>query len=169
MRLLACVVALAVLSTVAVSAQWTTSTSVDEMTGHTSAYAHSPKAKPTERMGFPYSDIQAWLGFGTDGVDEWAYVGFSTAPNLTGTNTQDGYDSFGTRVKWDDNLETVGFTQIWGSSFIHFQDYDGAIAKMISGNTVLVELKWYGEGKVYFRFPLSGSTAAIAKARAACK
>jgi hypothetical protein len=28
---------------------------------------------------------------------------------------------------------------------------------------VLLELNWYGEGKVYFRFPLDGSSAAIDK------
>ena len=169
MRCFACVVALYVLSASLVSAQWTTSTSVDEMTGVRSAHAQSPSVTPIERMDFPYYYVRAWLGFGTDGVDEWAYVGFSTEPNLTGTNTQDGYDTFVARIKWDDKLETVRFTQNWGSSFIHFRYDNNAISNMITENTVLLELNWYGEGKVYFRFPLSGSSTAIAKARTACK
>ena len=43
---------------------WTQSTSKDEMTGKRSAYASSPIAIPTRKMGFPYSDTHAWLGVG---------------------------------------------------------------------------------------------------------
>jgi hypothetical protein len=142
---------------------------VDEMTGDRSAHAISRRTSPTERMGFPYSAVQAWLGVGCDGVEEWAYVGFSGAPNLTGTTSRDGHDTFRTRVRWDDQAETMEFRQDWGDSFIHFQNHRSAIAKLANASRLVLELNWYGEGRVYFRFSLAGSSAALAEARAACQ
>ena len=54
---------------------WGFSDSKDEMTGVVSWYASSPVAAPTKKMGFPYHDVEAWLGVGCDGKSEWAYVG----------------------------------------------------------------------------------------------
>lgn len=34
---------------------------------------------------------------------------------------------------------------------------------------MLIELDWYGEGKVHFHFPLTGSAAAIKEIRSAFK
>jgi arsenate reductase-like glutaredoxin family protein len=69
--------------------QWETSTSVDEMSGKHQAFARSPIVSPTKPMGFPYSDVQAWLGVGCDGSNEWAYIGFTESPNLLNTETRD--------------------------------------------------------------------------------
>lgn len=151
------------------SAQWRNSTSTDEMTGERSAHAQSPRTSPTQPMDFPYGDIQAWLGIGCNGESEWAYVGFSSAPNLTNTSNHDGYSTFSTRVRWDDQVETMGFRQNWGAAFIHFQDGDKAIAKMAAASNFLLELSWYGDGGTYFRFSLRGSSTALARARAACQ
>jgi hypothetical protein len=152
-----------------ISAQWTSSVSKDEMTGGRQAFAHSPMTSPTRPMRFPYTATQAWLGFGCDGENEWTYVGFSNQPNLTNSVTHDGYNSVSTRVKWDDQVETMGFTQTWGDSFVDFEDDQEAIAKMTTAGTLLLELEWYGTGQVYFRFSLRGSSTAVAKARAVCK
>ncbi len=165
MRLRALVTLLALILATSASAAWHVQTDRDEMTGERSCYAHSSTVPPTERMGFPYSDVQAWLGVGSDGMSDWAYIGFSTSPNLTGSKTKDGYDLITTRIKWDDKVEIVTLRQEWGSKFLHFLSDEKAMASMMAANTVLVELNWYGEGKVYFRFSLAGSTAAITKAR----
>jgi TonB family protein len=146
--------------------QWDNSNSTDEMTGEVSAYCSSPLTSPTKSMDFPYSDTKAWLGIGCDGVSEWVYVGFTNAPNLLDTDTQDGYNVFTTRIKWDDELISERFIQNWGAKFIHFTDIEGAIENIIQSNTLLVELNWHGSGKTYFRFNLSGSSKAIAKLRA---
>jgi hypothetical protein len=151
-----------------VSAQWTTSSSKDEMTGERSSYAHSAKTKSTKPMGFPYGNTEAWLGVGCDGSDEWAYIGFSNAPNLANTTTADGFNRFDARVRWDDNVQTMTFVQTWGEAFIRFRADSEAIAKMASASTLLLELHWYGEGTTYFQFSLRGSSAAIAKIRASC-
>jgi len=119
-------------------------------------------------MPFPYEDTKAWLGFGCDGQSEWVYVGFSQQPNIVNTEPQDGYSTFSTRVKWDNQVETMAFSQKWGDSFLNFQDDQKAMDKIAAAGTLLLELDWYGAGTVYFRFSLRGSTAAIDKARAAC-
>ncbi|MEX2540329.1 MAG: hypothetical protein WD314_00915, partial [Trueperaceae bacterium] len=149
-------------------AQWRTSTSTDQMTGEQTAYAISTRVSPTERMAFPYGDTEGWVGFGCDGDSEWAYLGFSDEPNLINGSTQDGYSRIINRVRWDDHVENMTFTQEWGAAFLHFASYADAIAKLESAGTMLVELRWYGAGDVYFQFSLSGSSAAIERARAEC-
>ncbi len=149
-------------------AQWTNSTSKDEMTGERSCYVHSKSTRPTEKMGFPYGDTTAWMGIGSDGESEWVYVRFSDSPNLLDTSIEDGYNLIETRIKWDDKVEDVTFVQEWGAEALHFRDDASAIARIMKSNSVLLELNWYGEGKVYFRFSLQGSSAGIAKMRRDC-
>jgi len=150
--------------------KWTHFTSRDEMTGEVSAYATSPRTAPTRRMDFPYADVRGWLAFGSNGKSEWAYIGFTEAPNLTNTSPQSGgYSTFSARVRWDDEMQYMRMTQEWGSRFLNFQSDKEAIEKMIAANTVLVELRWYGSESVYFQFSLNGSASAIANARAAVR
>ena len=154
---------------ISTAAQWSTSVSRDEMTGKKQVFATSPTVPPTTAMESPYNDTGAWLGFGCDGQNEWAYVGFSNEPNLSNAEPQDGgYSSFTARVKWDTLIDPMHFRQQWGAHFLHFVDADAAIMHMMSASSVLLELQWYGTGDVYFRFSLRGAAAAIAKARAAC-
>jgi TonB family protein len=150
-------------------AQWTTTTSKDQMSGNVEAYAVSQSVNPTKTMRFPYSDVRAWLGVGCDGAHEWAYVGFSSTPVVTDDVTRDGYNQVRTRIKWDDTIESVTFTQPWGASALHFLDDGSVIVKLAASNTVLLELPWYGEGPVYFRFSLNGSTAALSEMRKICE
>ena len=149
-------------------AQWDVTSDTDEMTGEVSAYCSSKFASPTERMDFPYGDVKGWLGVGCDGNSEWAYVGFTTAPNLANTTTKDGYDLISTRIKFDDEVEQVTMTQDWSSKFIHFRNDSDIIEKFLTANTILLEMNWYGEGKTYFRFSGSGSTSAINQIRQSC-
>jgi hypothetical protein len=151
-----------------IAAQWTTSVEKDEMTNERMYYATSASRSPSPAMDFPYSDTRAWLGFGCKGESEWVFIGFSNQPNLVNTETGDGYNSFEARVKWDDQVETMRFSQKWGASFIHFSDDAAAVAKITEATSVLLELDWYSNGHVYFRFSLRGASAAIAKARASC-
>lgn len=147
---------------------WGTSSSKDKMTGKKSSYASSPTVDATKRMGFPYSDVKAWLGVGCDATSEWAYIGFNKAPNLSDTETKDGYNLIRTRVKWGDKVVNVTLTQKWGASFIHFNDDKPAISNIVKYGSALVELKWHGEQGTYFEFPLKGSSAALKKIRKEC-
>ncbi len=149
-------------------AEWKSHSYADEMTGDKSAIAYSDDVGPSRPMGFPYGDLTAYLAFKCDSAGEYVYVAFSESPNISNTETKDGYSTFSTRVKWDDDLETYYFLQTWGSEVIQFSDDQWAISKIQSANKLLLEVKWYGEGSTYWSFPLSGSSEAIAKARAAC-
>lgn len=151
------------------SGEWRVSVSEDVMTGTETWYASSPQVDSMARMGFPYGGTQAWIGIGCDGKSEWVYIGFTNTPNLVNTTIKDGFELISTRIKWDNDLETVSLTQRWGAQFIHFRDYAAAIKRIEESNTVLIELDWYGEGKVHFHFPLKGSAAAIKEIRDAFK
>ena len=148
--------------------QWTTHSSTDKMTGKVSYYANSPSVTSNPLMDFPYADTSAWLGIGCSSDSEWAYFGFSSSPNLNNTDTQDGYNTFRTRVRWDDDLETLRFSQKWGAKFIHFTDATESIAKLAKSNSARLELDWHGSGKTYFDFPLNGSSNAISGIRKSC-
>jgi len=148
---------------------WSTQVSVDEMTGKKRAYATSVRVPPTKRMDFPYADVEAWMGIGCDGSSEWAYFGFSTSPNITNDETEDGYNVISARVKWDNSIQNMRLIQEWGAKSIHFNDDASAIAKIAGSSSVMLELNWHGEGRVNFKFPLNGSSAAIQEMRAKCK
>ena len=148
---------------------WRTQISKDEMTGKQSAYAVSPRVRSKSPMEFPYSGTQAWLAIGCEGNSEWAYFGFTEAPNLNNTDTQDGYNVVKTRVRWDDNVQTTSFTQKWGDSFLHFRDYGPAVAKVAGANSVMLELDWHGQRPVHFEISLNGSSKAIQDMRQKCR
>lgn len=147
---------------------WRQSTSKDEMTGKQSSYASSPRAASTSPMEFPYGGTKAWLGVGCDGQSEWAYFGFTEAPNLNNTDTKDGYSVVTTRVRWNETVESTSFTQKWGAAFLHFRDDKSAISKIAGAKTVLLELDWHGQRTVYFEISLNGSSKAIADMRQQC-
>jgi len=149
--------------------KWTTTVSEDEMTGKTSAFAFSPRVGPTKPMSAPYSDVKAWLAVGCDNKNEWVYVGFTKVPNLSIRGTENGYQVFGTRVKWDETIENETLTQAWGEKFIHFEGDRFAIQKIENGKSVLLEIPWHGSGKVYFKFDLNGSSDAIKHIRSVVK
>lgn len=148
---------------------WSTQVSVDEMTGKKQAYATSVRVAPTKRMEFPYADVEAWMGVGCDGSSEWAYFGFSSAPNLIKDKTEDGYNVINTRVKWGNTIQKTRLIQEWGAKSIHFSNKAAAIAKIAGSSSVMLELNWHGQGSVNFQFPLEGSSAAIQDMRAKCK
>jgi hypothetical protein len=148
--------------------QWETSTSVDKMTGKRQVFAASPRVLPVEKMEFPYSDTTAWLGVGCDGKSEWVYIGFSKAPNLTDTATESGYSRINTRIKWNESVQNVTLMQEWGAAFLHFQDERQAISKITTSNSALLELKWYGQNRPHFSFPLDGAAASVTEMRKKC-
>lgn len=147
---------------------WVTSTSTDEMTGKFSAYAHSPVVYPSKKMGFPYHDVNSWMGVGCDAKSEWVYFGFNGAPNLANGETKDGYNIIHTRIKWDDNVANVSLTQNWGAKFIHFSDNSSAVSKIAASSTALLELQWHGQQPAYFQYSLNGSSKAISEIKAKC-
>ncbi|MCB2200986.1 hypothetical protein KQI63_16420 [bacterium] len=159
------VVVVIVLSMNTAMAGWNTSSSVDEMTNVATWYLSSDEIKPTRKLDFPYNDLQSWLGIGTDGNNEWVYIGLTSDPNLEDAKAMAAYELIKTRIKWDDKIEEVQMTHDYGSKFLHFVTDSSVISKIGKYNTCLIEIKIYGQGSVYFRFSLDGSSKAINKLR----
>jgi hypothetical protein len=151
-----------------VKPEWAVTTSVDKMTGKRKVFATSPTVASTETMESPYGNVTAWMGVGCDGKTEWAYVGFSTAPNLTDTETKSGYSEIRTRIKWDNSLQNVALTQEWGAAFLHFDDKVQTISRITTSNEALLELNWYGQNHPHFSFPMDGVAASVTAMRKHC-
>ena len=152
------------------NAAWDVSSDVDEMTGETTHYAMSQSKKSTKTMGFPYKDVRSWIGVGCNKKSEWVFIGFNKSPNITGDKTQDGWNLISTRFKWDNDVQSVKLHQTWGNNFLHFLGDDSKfITKIESKNNGLLELKWHGQGSVYFPYSFAGSSKAIATIRQKCK
>ncbi|MDN5360544.1 MAG: hypothetical protein PWQ84_1607 [Thermotogaceae bacterium] len=162
-RLILLTVVLVLMLSFSVSAfgQWDVTVSENEMDGTRRLFAMSPRVGPTKSMGFPYDDMTALLVVGYNGEESWVYLSFKDSPNLLNETIMDGYDLINTRIKWDETIERTTLIQEWGSRYLHFRDERNIISKIKQSNTVLLELDWYGEGKVYFSFPLDGAVDAI--------
>lgn len=148
---------------------WSVAISKDEMTGKAEAYAVSVSVPAKPRMKFPYSDVTAWLGVGCNDSSEWAYIGFNGGVNLSDTETGSGYNTFTTRVKWNEEIVNTKFTQKWSAEVIHFQNDVGAVNRIMGSKTALIEMRWHGQESTYFQFSLDGSSAAIKKMREKCR
>ena len=149
--------------------KWTTSTSVDPISGGKHSFTTSPSVRPTEIMDFPYNNnIEAYLDIGCDGKKEWVCVVLSEKPILTDFRTEDGYERGRVRIRWDDAFENVFLQQRWGDNVLMFEEAGPAIKKIVSSSSALLEVPWYGQGSVYFRFPLNGSSTALAGIRSQC-
>ncbi len=152
---------------------WRTSESRDKMTGEFEAYAISPTIYPTEKMDFPYTGVNSWLGVGCTEKNIWVYFGFNEQPNIVGDETKDGYNEIRTRIKWGKELEYVTLTQTWGAKVLHFYYHNSfndtpVVNKILSSDKILLELKWHGEGATYFEYPLDGAKKAITEIRNKC-
>jgi len=166
--ILAIIMSTVVIPSLSPAAAWDVSSSVDEMTGQSSAYATSPTVTATKEMSFPYKKTTSWVGVGCNSKSEWAFIGFTNSPNIIGDTTRDGYNLIETRVKWDNTLENHDFTQTWGSKFMHFMKTKAAITNTMKASEMKLELNWHGQGPVYFKYPLTGSTKAINGIRKIC-
>jgi hypothetical protein len=96
---------------------WHVTRSKDKMTGKAEAYATSVTVSAKPEMDFPYSDVKAWLGVGCNGSSEWAYVGFDGGVNLSDTETESGYNTFTTRIKWDGEITKTSFAQMYSDGY----------------------------------------------------
>lgn len=140
---------------------WTVVSTTDKMSGAKQWYAKSPAASPAAPMTFPYSGVDAYLIVGCDKQSEWTYFAFSTSPNLNYTRIHNGYSSVPTRIKWGSKIRDITLTQNWGSRFLSFDSGEGVLNRIMRNKTVLLELRWYGQGRVYFPFSLLGAKEAI--------
>ncbi len=157
---IAVLVLICLIATVALG-EWTIYPIVDPMTSQVTFQAKSSTTYPTTKMSFPYGDTKAWLIIQYDGVNESVAILFSTSPNLTNTTINNGYYTITARVKFDDTIEEVKLYQEWLDKYLIFVDSNRVIQRMKTSKTMLLELSWFGQGKVYFNFDLTGVSDVI--------
>jgi len=160
-------VATIILTSIAVgaSARWRVETTEDPMTGEKTAFAVSDWVTPTRSISFPYEDLEAQVVVRSDGERQIVFLYF-TSLNLAGGETKDGYQEWKCRVKWDEDLTVHPMIRVFGEKLLYFKFTDLALEYLAEASTLLVELYWYQEGRVYFDFSLEGSSRAISEAAA---
>jgi hypothetical protein len=150
---------------------WKTFSSTDAMTGKTSYFASSAGSRPEKTMSMPYDDTIANLVVACDKNSEWAYLNFNNTPNIIDTDIGDGYNIIKTRIKWDEKISSVSFTQTWGGSSIFFpkSTIANTINNIVTSKELLVQLNWYGNTNTYFKFNLQEGAYSVSKIRQDCK
>lgn len=152
-----------------VMASWVVKSDTDRLSGVVEEYAVSDHVAPMDGMEFPYQDVESWLAVSCNtGKEKTAYIGFSESPNIINAATKDGYNVIKTRIRWDGVIEggdirVTVLTQEWGSRFLFFGPDKDAPAEMLISeeDSMTLELNWFGNGKVYFKYSLAGSTQAM--------
>ena len=148
---------------------WKSSQSKDEMTGKETFYIFTSWASSKYPMSFPYSKTKSVIGVACNKDSIWSYFMFTTQPNITKSETKDGYNKILTRIKFDDTLENVTLTQDWGSKALFLYNEKAFIKSLQNTSEVLLELKWHGNNSVYFKYFTEGASEEIEGLKAKCK
>ncbi|MYB18276.1 MAG: hypothetical protein F4Y16_04685 [Holophagales bacterium] len=113
-------------------------------------------------MSFPYGDVRARLMV-QDCRHVW--IRFTESPNLVGGDIGDGYETHMLAARWNDGEPfIVRVRQQWSDKDLIFSDGGIDVASIAGNQTLAVLLDWYDQGRVMWRFPLDGSSAALAEA-----
>lgn len=148
-------------------AEWSVSVDRDPMTDAVESFATSEWTNPAEPISGIYSDLRVVLGFACSGGTEMVYMKFNQQINSSDALTRNGYNIIQAAVRWDqEKADHFQGNQKWGAS--SFTLMDSYVAKIQRHSTALFGLSWYNAGEVYFRFDLSGSSDAIARAKEVC-
>ena len=165
--------ALTTTSAVAGKKSWNYSNNIDEMTEKETHYAMGIKVPATKAMRFPYRDSNSYIGYGCDNTgSEWVFINFNKLPShqnsTSSTKTHKWYE---TQIKVNGVIKDIVYTKERnGQEFIHISSgvRDEFITDLLSAKDMLIKYELYNSGDTYFRYDLTGSTAAITKARTAC-
>jgi len=147
---------------------WTASQSKDEMTGNETFYIFTDWASPKYPMSFPYAQTKSIIGIGCSKYGIVSYFNFTSKPNITKAETKDGFNEIITRIKFDNTLEDIKLTQKWGSKSLSVYNEKAFIKSLENTNEVLLELNWYGNSSVYFKYYTDESSQAIKSLKSKC-
>lgn len=142
---------------------WEVDTSGGEDENAALAWAYSDAVEPLRQLKAPFDDVEALLGVACGGGEEWVYVGFEGGLKLG----EEG--AFRTRIRWDGETRFV-FVFVDGEQQSVQFHYDKQVIRRIRSHAVAqLELPWFGQGKVNFRFPLEGARKTINRIREVCE
>jgi len=155
-------------STVDPSTKWWTRYNIaDEITGESKNIFIGPPTFPKRRMYSPYDDVKSRIlvhcGISGCVINFQFFGGLNLDHNA---DEQDDYEVFKTKVWWDENDPTDHPIEMFfvkpEFSFLSDDDDDFiqpleniTFSDLRNHDVLLVELQWYKQGKVYFRYDLS--------------
>lgn len=160
------ILVLSMLITVSAETEWETFSEEDKITGEISWHAASPYVE-TEDLDIPFSDDKAKITISSDGEYEWVTLGFTSSPILTDSESRSGNRLFKVRSRWgEDYITNVKLIEEnRDDDYLFFWDNSRIISYMKEYESLLLELNWYGQGEVYFEFPLEGAKEALNEIR----
>jgi len=135
---------------------WKSHAYVTDLEKEKRAYVESKTVVSDRPMDFPYTNTTATLNVVKNSSSTWAYIEFSQAPNVVGTDTQNGYHIIKANVYIDGVRETATMTQEWGSKTLHFRYPTWLIKKLRSCTDFRVNIRWHGDPGVVWSFKGTG-------------
>lgn len=136
--------------------KWKSGNDIDQLDGSITNYIYSRNSLPQNKMERPYHKVYSKIVLTCKNGKESAYFDFSLSPNLSNTTAKDGYNLINSRIKVDDEIFEIMITQNWGGNALFIEDRN-IINNITSGDSLILELYWYGNGKVIFKYDLNGN------------
>lgn len=103
-------------------------------------------------MDFPYNNTKSEMVIAKDEHSTWAYIEFTTPPNIVGDETKDGYNIIKANVYIDGVKETATLTQEWGSKILYFKYPNWLVKKLKSSNSFRINIRWHGNPEAVWSF-----------------
>ncbi|WP_457597994.1 hypothetical protein [Hydrogenimonas sp.] len=148
--------------------EWRIFTDKDVMDGSEYVTLNSERVLPIKQMAFPYQETKVLLGITCKKNTNWksVFLAFNIFPNIINI---DDYNSKRIRIKFDNKMEYYTVYAPRNEKMIYFADNDKVIKNLKRAEIMILELPWYGEGNVYLKFSLKGSSKAINELFRQCK
>lgn len=143
-------------STPRIVKHWRSNAYITDLEKKKRAHVASNDIKPDSKMDFPYNWTTASISVVMDKNSTWAYMEFSSPPNIVNSQTEDGYTVIKANVYIDGVKETATMTQEWGSKVLFFRYPNWLIKKLKSCETFRVNLRWHGNPNVVWSFQGEG-------------
>lgn len=138
---------------------WQSHAYITDLEKEKRAYVESKVVISDHEMDFPYKNTTARINVVKNNQSTWAYIEFSSSPNIVGSEIQDGYNVIKANVYIDDVRETATLTQEWGSKTLHFRYPVWLIGKLKNCETFRINLRWHGNSNAVWSFSGNGFTS----------
>ena len=119
-------------------------------------------------MDSPYADVYSQAAVVCSGGSYWSYFYFSMEPNLKPNRYVDGRDVYSSKIKWDNELTSIGLNKRSGEKFLYVNNEKSFIKNVRNKNNFMLKLDWYGNLGTIFKYSLKGSSKAIKNLEEKC-
>ncbi len=154
----------------------------DEITNEKSFMISTEKALPTEKMDYPYEEINIFSTIvvlcSEDGTEE-AYVALYFDEYLDEINKDielegidvGGYNYILTQGRWDDEVQEIIFLEYpyFEGKLLYFFDTKNAISNIKNSKQFIAEIPLWKYGSVYFKYSVTGGREKLSELRKKCR